>query len=361
MGTKRDVKAGDSMGQVQVLSGVIAIGLLLLFGVSYFRERRQLRNGVWLNGFFIAGGIWLLTSAWGSGNPWLLVPVLLVDGLLVLALLLGIYGVIIFLLYNAHQVWRREAHSLTNLLGLLLAIGLSGLVVWQALIFGDVLPPPLMLLFSFVPVLVGYAFLNFWNYLTISLVYQLHRPRYRQQAIVVLGAGLLNGTEISGLLASRIKRGVTFYQKQIEKGRPAPLLVFSGGQGPDEKLPEALAMQRYAVEKLQVPEKDTAVELQSTNTRQNMAFSARLIQQRFGPRYRAIFVSNGYHIFRAGLLARQVGFNAQGIGAHTAGYFLPNAFLREFAAIMVLHKRLHLRVAAVVVSLAIIQCLLALA
>ena len=177
MGTKRDVKAGDSMGQVQVLSGVIAIGLLLLFGVSYFRERRQLRNGVWLNGFFIAGGIWLLTSAWGSGNPWLLVPVLLVDGLLVLALLLGIYGVIIFLLYNAHQVWRREAHSLTNLLGLLLAIGLSGLVVWQALIFGDVLPPPLMLLFSFVPVLVGYAFLNFWNYLTISLVYQLHRPR----------------------------------------------------------------------------------------------------------------------------------------------------------------------------------------
>ncbi len=61
-------------------------------------------------------------------------------------------------------------------------------------------------------------------------------------------------------------------------------------------------------------------------------------QQTGGP-YRAIFTSNNYHIFRAGLYAKQAGLKADGIGAKTAFYYLPNAFLREYIAILVLHKK----------------------
>lgn len=325
---------------------------------NYFHERRRLSNGIWLNGFVLCAGGWLLIVAVSSGQMWLLIPILLLGLILLVAFALGIYGVIIFLLHNARQVWRRESHSLANLLGLLLALGLSVYVIWQALVLQGVIPSPLVLLFSFMPSLLFYIFLNVWNFLTLSLVYQLNRPRYRQQAIVVLGAGLIDGERVSGLLAGRIKRAVTFYQQQQAKGGPTPLLVFSGGQGSDERLPEAVAMQRYAVHELGIPLADTAVESQSRNTLENMRFSAQLITQRFGADYRAIFVSNGYHIFRAGLVARQAGFRANGIGARTARYFLPNAFLREFAAIMVMHKRLHLTIAGILVALAIMQAAL---
>ncbi|MFC6169415.1 YdcF family protein [Loigolactobacillus jiayinensis] len=347
------------MDPVIWLSGGAALVMLAVFLLSYWRERRRLLNGIWLNGFIICAGAWLLIVAVSSGQMWLLLPVLALGVTLILTFGLGLYAVIIFLLHNARQVWRRESHSLANLLGLLLALALSAYVVWQGLVLWGVIPSPLVLLFSFMPALLVYGFLNAWNYLTISLVYQLQRPRYRQQAIVVLGAGLIDGQRVSGLLAGRIKRGVDFYRQQIAKGGPAPVLVFSGGQGSDERLPEAVAMQQYAVSELGVPVTDTAVESQSVNTLENMRFSARLIEQRFGADYRAIFVSNGYHIFRAGLVARQAGFNANGIGARTAGYFRPTAWLREFAAIMVMHKRLHLIVAGIFVAVAVVQAVAA--
>ncbi len=42
--------------------------------------------------------------------------------------------------------------------------------------------------------------------------------------------------------------------------------------------------------------------------------------------YHAIFASNNYHIFRAGMYADQAHVKADGIGSHTAFYYLPNAF-----------------------------------
>lgn len=49
-------------------------------------------------------------------------------------------------------------------------------------------------------------------------------------------------------LQSRIHKAIDFYWKQAAVNTP-PTIIFSGGQGPDEGLPEAEAMQKYAVEK----------------------------------------------------------------------------------------------------------------
>lgn len=64
--------------------------------------------------------------------------------------------------------------------------------------------------------------------------------------------------------------------------------------------------------------------------------------------YHAVFFSNNYHIFRAGIFAEQVGLTAQGLGAHTASYFLPNALLREFAAIVMINKRRHMIICGII-------------
>ena len=58
--------------------------------------------------------------------------------------------------------------------------------------------------------------------------------------------------------------------------------------------------------------------------------------------YQAIFVTNNFHLFRAGIYAKRVRLKAQGVGAKTAFYFLPNAFIREFIAYLNLYRSYHI-------------------
>jgi uncharacterized SAM-binding protein YcdF (DUF218 family) len=57
-----------------------------------------------------------------------------------------------------------------------------------------------------------------------------------------------------------------------------------------------------------------------------------------------LVVTNGYHAPRAALLSRKVGVAADVIGAKTARYFVPSAFLREFVAVLAMNRWLHLAV-----------------
>ena len=124
----------------------------------------------------------------------------------------------------------------------------------------------------------------------------------------------------------------------------------SGGQGPDEKIPEAVAMKNYALDQ-GIPDEEILIETHSTTTLENMRFSKDIMEREKPQGYRAIFASNNYHIFRAGMYAKQVGLKADGIGAKTANYYLPNAFLREFAALLVMNKRIHI-IMSILITLA---------
>ncbi|MCS5465442.1 YdcF family protein [Enterococcus lactis] len=80
------------------------------------------------------------------------------------------------------------------------------------------------------------------------------------------------------------------------------------------KVPEAIAMKQYAMEQ-GIPERDILVETNSTTTLENMLYSKEIMDQQMKGPYRVIFSSNNYHIFRAGLYARQAKLKANGIGA----------------------------------------------
>jgi len=187
------------------------------------------------------------------------------------------------------------------------------------------------------------------------VIYQFNRPRLRQDYIIVLGAGLLNGDEVSPLLAQRIMRGLKFYQKQQRRtGHPA-VMIFSGGQGGDETVPEGQAMLNYAISQ-GLPAKDGWAETKSTTTLENMRFSKALIDQGQVKAPRTIFVTNNYHTFRAGMFAKQAGLTADGIGARTARFFLPDAIIREYIAIFMKHKWWHAAatVALLILSVAVV-------
>ena len=89
------------------------------------------------------------------------------------------------------------------------------------------------------------------------------------------------------------------------------------------------------------------VENQSVNTYENMVFSKKIMDQQ-KKRYKCLFCTSDYHVFRAGLLSRKAGIRrCSGIGSRTVAYFSYNAFIREYVAAMMMHKKFHLIAAGI--------------
>lgn len=264
----------------------------------------------------------------------------------------------IFLFANAVIVWRREGYSLASSLTLIAGLGV---IAADVLFFFDPIKAPAPIK-SFANVLLSaiilYILLTVWNTLSSMFVYQWYFPRRNKDYIIVLGAGLVDGYKVGRLLGNRINTAIDFYKRQIAETKQHPKFIFSGGQGGDEKLPEAVAMQKYAVQH-GVPTQDTLIEDKSVNTFQNMKFSKQLIERDGGNEQRkVVFVTNNFHTMRAGVLADRVGLKANGIGAPTPFYYLPNAVIREYLALFVMHKRFHIVMFSLIFLVAVLDGLM---
>ena len=62
-------------------------------------------------------------------------------------------------------------------------------------------------------------------------------------------------------------------------------------------------------------------------------------------------MTSNYHVFRAAIIARRLRLNGQVTGARTAGYYLPSATLREFIAVFLSYKVVHLGICALIIVL----------
>ena len=125
---------------------------------------------------------------------------------------------------------------------------------------------------------------------------------YREDVLIVLGAGI-KGQEISADLQNRLDTAVQYYQQN-----PRVLIVVSGGQGPDEDISEALAMQRYLTAK-GIPKEQILLEDRSTSTKENFVYTKELLSKYFQDEYTAAFVTSDFHILRAEILAGHEGFD----------------------------------------------------
>lgn len=143
--------------------------------------------------------------------------------------------------------------------------------------------------------------------------------------IVVLGAQMKqNGPSL--VLKKRLDRA---YQYLTEN--PDTLCVVSGGQGSNEPVSEAQGMYEYLVRK-GLDESRIILEEASTDTRENLAFSRKLIPEEIR---KVGIVTSNFHVYRSRQLARQQGFSEpEGLSAASGIYFLPNNMLREFLGIM---------------------------
>ncbi len=306
--------------------------VLVLAGVSAALDPRKVRTGVYLlTGLLLAAltAVGSTLEVVGSLIPdstteaWILLGGLLVVGVSVIVL-----GVM--LLLNGLTVVRREGRSPAHLLSLLLGLGILGYIgLGVSAVFANSVHLVGFLFLLALP--IGWCGYGLVAYLLWSWIYGLATSRFGRavDTVIVLGAGVVGG-EVWPLLAARLERGVQWVARSSDKGR-SPVLVLSGGQGPDEPLPEAEAMARWVRD--HGGPTDVLLEEASTTTRENLVFSAALLAER-GPVTRVAVVTSSFHAFRAALLMRSIGLSGYTVGARTARYYWPSAMLREYVAVM---------------------------
>ncbi|MFC3576963.1 YdcF family protein [Streptomyces yaanensis] len=319
---------------LNVLSSV----LFVLFCAAVLRDPRRFGNAV-----LLGLSLFLLAAGTSAGTePSVNDPAYMVWDLVTLVLFslvaFGVVALAFFLLYNGVQMARKEGRRPANLLSLAAGLGILGTIGILAPGLSTGAGPWYWIAVVTFPVVAYVSFL-FTCFLGYAYLYGRLRVRKDVDFVIVLGSGLIGGNRVPPLLAGRLERGRAVYEAQAARGNP-PLLVTSGGQGPDEDLPEAHAMADYLTER-GFPEEHLVREDRSTTTEENLRFS-RAIMEELRPGHRCVVVTNNFHVFRAATLARLTGVDGHVVGSPTAAYFWPTATIREFAAVFLRHKVLNI-------------------
>lgn len=255
------------------------------------------------------------------------------------------------LIVNGIQMLRKEGRSLANLLSLFSGIFLlAGEISIYVLTSSPIASPSLFLspfwshipfLMILISVIVLYTSLIFVSFLFYTLLLQILPFKRNFDVIIILGAGLIHGNQVSKLLADRLDKAIQIYHR----GGSQAILMPSGGKGKDETVAEADAMAAYLKDH-GIPENQILPETQSMNTLQNLTNCQKILTSsekfsgNFSGSQSTILVTSNYHVYRALRYARKIGLSCTGAGSHVAFYYWPSALIREFIAIH--HEKKHL-------------------
>lgn len=244
----------------------------------------------------------------------------------------------------------KEGFRTVNLLGIFIGLFMIGAVAVLYLLLERA--PFLLsddagsLAVFFFKIIFSSAFLYFevTLFATIICIQKAGRfnPKYDKDFIIILGCAIRKDGTLYPLIQGRVDRALDFFRKQRKGTGREAVFVPSGGQGSDEVISEGEAMKRYLMEQ-GMEEEWIIAETESTTTLENMKFSRDLILER-DPDPKVVFSTTNYHVFRAGMLAREAGLNASGIGSKTKWYFWPNAEVREFIGLIVAEIWVHIGV-----------------
>ena len=151
---------------------------------------------------------------------------------------------------------------------------------------------------------------------------------YTENTVIVLGCGI-RGERVSVGLAKRLNKAAEYHKKN-----PDAVIIVSGGQGPQEDIPEALAMKRYLVDK-GIDESKIIMEEKSTSTITNFRYSREIMEREGLSLSSVVFVTNAYHVYRAVSYAKDEGFlEVNHLGTDIIWYTIPMNYMREMLAVM---------------------------
>jgi len=162
----------------------------------------------------------------------------------------------------------------------------------------------------------------------IAIYGQNDNVNYDEDVVVVLGAGI-NGDKVTLPLKMRLDKAVKYYEKN-----PEAIIVVTGGQGFQETVTEASAMEKYLAAK-GIPKEKIIKEEKATSTNENMRFSKQILDGYFGDEYSIVVVTNNFHIYRSVAISKNEGFQEVfHLHCGLQWYNLIPCYLRESLAVI---------------------------
>ena len=356
------------------------ITVLLLFALSgYISSCREdiytYRNVVYLGaifflGLYFIGGILQFFNAFGINS---IISLLqdLPSTVTFFSIPFVAIGSVLLTVFNLILL-KKEGRSIKNLLGVFLGLAITAGIIIQYM------TPGLFMKMTFfeigrvtspithIQILVTAFLSNVYAYMIFILLATIirasiaakHIPAFDKDYIVILGCQIRRDGSLTALLRSRADRALEFAEMQKAKSGKDIIFIPSGGKGRDEVISEAEAIGRYLIEK-GIPEDRILLEDRSVNTEENIRFSNEIALKDAGSEdFKLAFSTTNYHVLRAGDYAYRQNIRIEGIGAPTKAYFWINAFIRELIAGLVMEKKRHLKVIAVIFAANALLCLI---
>ena len=146
------------------------------------------------------------------------------------------------------------------------------------------------------------------------------------ETVVVLGSRV-HASGPSLMTKARLDAAIEFMNKY-----PDSKCVLSGGQGPDEPFSEARGMAEYMLGK-GISRDRLFLEDKSRDTYENLQFSKAIIEKE-GLNPKISIVSNEFHLYRAGLIAKKLDLQYTTIPGKSLMILFPAYYIRELYAII---------------------------
>lgn len=144
---------------------------------------------------------------------------------------------------------------------------------------------------------------------------------------LIIFGGKVNADKPSGVLEGRLETGLDYLEKY-----PNAICIVSGGQGADESCTEASVMKAWLVER-GIDESRIYTEDKSTSTWENLKYSTQILGELGYAEKTIAAASDGFHLYRIGLMAKTLGYEAESVPSHSVSYLLPMYTVREWFAL----------------------------
>lgn len=340
------------MPDTQSLVPAAAPTVAALVCALIFLWRLKRHTGRVTDGFLLL--LTLLLTTW-SVVAWIrelggFLPAVIVLGIILLLIPITFVVLAGALVANGIGVMRKEGVGTTTVLPVVLAAAMVVIpagVIWMvydaSTSGGDARSASttvVLLLFG------GYFGTHLLAYTAYAFAHDFLPVPKDTEVVVTLGAGL-KGARVPPLLAARLDRAL-----EVRAGAVAPdevMMVVSGGQGPDELVSEAEAMSRY-LQDHGVPGDRILLEDKSTTTEENLEFTRAVLREHGLEKAGTVLCTNDFHAVRVAAIAREMEADMAVVGAPTAAYYRPAAFLREFVALLTFHWVRHTVVSLLILA-----------
>lgn len=164
------------------------------------------------------------------------------------------------------------------------------------------------------------------GFLSVKMISSANNAPERPCTAVVLGCKV-KGTVPSLMLKRRLEAAYGYLDEN-----PEAMCIVSGGQGTGEEISEAEAMKRYLTEK-GIDSGRILMEDRSVNTHENLAFSKAVLEEN-GLDSEIVIITDGFHQYRASLIAEELGLRSYSVSCHTRTELVPTYWVREWFALI---------------------------